>query len=197
MLDRGGGLLSLLDVGRVFVYRHVTARFMGGLQAGVNSAQALKLREDMFARFPFTPEAQAWLRRNVVIVVKDPHRDQGGGYWYADSRMVFLFTGQMEAALHEHAHAWWEFHGHRLPAADALIDAVVRLAVEPDPAYQDVQRLAHDYVNGIHTPDRDWAGMLVDRNDHEMFAGLASGTMGDLRKLPPYVRPYYRGLFVE
>jgi hypothetical protein len=38
--------------------------------------------------------------------------------------------------------------------------------------------------------------MLVDRNDWEMFAGLASGTMGDMRKLPPYVRKLYSGLFL-
>jgi hypothetical protein len=28
-----------------------------------------------------------------------------------------------------------------------------------------------------------------------MFAGLASGTMGDMRLLPPYVREFYVGLF--
>jgi hypothetical protein len=37
--------------------------------------------------------------------------------------------------------------------------------------------------------------MLVERNDWEMFAGLASGTMGDMRLLPPYVREFYVGLF--
>ena len=31
--------------------------------------------------------------------------------------------------------------------------------------------------------------------DWEIFAGLASGTMGDLQKLPPYVRRFYDGLF--
>jgi hypothetical protein len=35
----------------------------------------------------------------------------------------------------------------------------------------------------------------VDDNDWEMFAGLASGVMGDMRRLPPYVRRFYRGLF--
>ena len=37
--------------------------------------------------------------------------------------------------------------------------------------------------------------MLVEENDWEMFAGLASGTMGDMRLLPPYVRRFYAGLF--
>jgi hypothetical protein len=39
--------------------------------------------------------------------------------------------------------------------------------------------------------------MLVDGNDWEMFAGLASGAMGQLERLPPYVREFYRGLFDE
>ena len=33
--------------------------------------------------------------------------------------------------------------------------------------------------------------MLAERHDWEMYAGLASGTMADLRLLPPYVRPFY------
>ncbi len=37
--------------------------------------------------------------------------------------------------------------------------------------------------------------MLVEENDWEMFAGLDSGTMGDMRLLPPYVREFYMGLF--
>jgi hypothetical protein len=37
--------------------------------------------------------------------------------------------------------------------------------------------------------------MLVEKNDWEMFAGLASGVMGDMSLLPPYVRRLYAGLF--
>jgi hypothetical protein len=189
------GLLDVLQDVAVNVGRVVVARVVGGGQAGVNAPAALKLREDLFVQFPFTPEAARWLRENAGIAVKDFTSQRGGGYWYADQRLVLLFTAQMEAALHEHAHAWWEFHGHRLPAADDLIDAVIRLSQEPDPAYAATQKLAYDYVHGI--PAQHWAGMLVDRNDHEMFAGLASGTMGDMRKLPPYVRAFYNGLFVQ
>jgi hypothetical protein len=189
------GLLDALQDVVVNVGRVVVARVVGGEHTGVNAPAALKLREDLFAQFPFTPEAARWLRENAGIAVKDFTSQRGGGYWYADQRLVLLFTAQMEAALHEHAHAWWEFHGHRLPAADDLIDAVIRLSQEPDPAYAATQKLAYDYVHGI--PAQHWAGMLVDRNDHEMFAGLASGTMGDMRKLPPYVRAFYNGLFVQ
>ena len=191
------GLLDVLDGGRVFLVRRAMSLWMGGRPFAVNAPAALKLRDKLFAEYPFTPEAAAWLRQNTAIAVKDAARTQGGGYWYSGSRMVFLFTGQLEAALHEHAHAWWEFHGHGLPAADELIDALIRLAAEPDPAYQDMQRLARDYVHGIREPGRDWPGMLVDRNDHEIFAGLASGTMGNMAKLPPYMRVFYRGLFKQ
>jgi len=37
--------------------------------------------------------------------------------------------------------------------------------------------------------------LLVDSNDWEMFAGLASGTMGDMNLMPPYLRVFYQGLF--
>ncbi len=189
------GLVGLVQNAVLVVGREVLARFMGGAAAPVNAQEALRLRDDLLARYPFTPEAARWLRANASITVKDLASQRGGGYWYADQRLVFLYTAQMEAALHEHAHAWWEFHGHRQPAADDLIDAVIRLSQERDPAYAPTQKLAYDYVHGI--PAQHWAGMLADRNDHEMFAGLASGTMGDMRQLPPYVHAFYHGLFVQ
>ena len=74
-----------------------------------------------------------------------------------------------------------------------MMEAVVRLSVEKDPRYAATAKLAFDYVHGI--PAQNWAGMLVERNDWEMFAGLASGTMGDMGKLPRYVRVLYEGLF--
>jgi hypothetical protein len=33
-------------------------------------------------------------------------------------------------------------------------------------------------------------------NTTEMYASLASGSMSDLSKFPPYLRPYYSDLFV-
>jgi hypothetical protein len=41
-------------------------------------------------------------------------------------------------------------------------------------------------------------GMYVGLGaDWEIFAGLASGVMGDLSLLPPYVRRFYVGFFDE
>jgi hypothetical protein len=74
-----------------------------------------------------------------------------------------------------------------------MIEATIRLSQEKDPAYHDLQRLAFGYVHGI--PEQPWEGLLVTKNDWEMFAGLASGSMGDMRRLPPYVRELYAGLF--
>ncbi len=139
----------------------------------------------------FTPGAQKWLRENVNLRVDSLSSTSGGGYWAPDRREVRLFTAQHEAAVHELAHAWW--HDRRHTRKDEMIEATVRLSAEKDPRYSDSSHLAFGYVHGI--PEQNWAGMLVDRNDWEMFAGLASGTMGDMSKVPAYVRTLYEGLF--
>lgn len=174
-----------------------------GGRGGAQGDRARQFREELFAAFPFTVEAQEELRRDVTLVVHDVTTTSGGGYWWPDQRKVELFTAQYEAAIHEYAHVWW--HERRLADDNArrLMDAVQRLADEPDPRYAATSRLAHHYVYGIATqPDPNsptgyWRGMLVDENDWEMFAGLASGCMADTRLLPPYVRAFYQGLFRE
>lgn len=158
---------------------------------GEDSPPARRYLDEVFAYFPFTDEAQRWLRATVHLEVQDLTSTSGGGFWFPGQDRVQLFTAQYEAAIHELAHAWW--HYRRQGQEQALMDAVVRLAKEPDPRYQRVQRLAHDYVHGI--PEQDWAGMLVEHNDWEMFAGLASGIMADVRLLPDYVSQFYDGLF--
>lgn len=109
------------------------------------------------------------------------------------TREVRLFTGQEEAAVHELAHAWW--HDRRKGREDEMIEAVARLSAEPQPQYAVMASLAHGYAHGI--PEQGWEGLLVTRNDWEMFAGLASGSMGDMTLLPPYVRKLYVGLFEQ
>jgi hypothetical protein len=76
-----------------------------------------------------------------------------------------------------------------------MIEATVRLSAEHDERYAAMQSLAFGYVHGI--PEQPWEGLLVSRNDWEMFAGLASGSMGDMKLFPPYVRRLYRGLFLD
>lgn len=164
-------------------------RAFGGRSGGEKGEWAFV--GEVMRTYHFTPEAQAWLRANVNLRVDDMSGTSGGGYWTPNTREVLLFTAQHEAAVHELAHAWW--HDRRHAHKDKMIEATVRLSEERDPQYSATAKLAYDYVHGI--PEQNWAGMLVERNDWEMFAGLASGTMGDMRLLPPYVRELYAGLF--
>lgn len=148
-------------------------------------------RDEVLRRFPYTDEAREWLSTAIGFEVQDLGSTRGGGFWYPDQNKVFLFTAQYEAAIHELAHAWW--HTRRIGQEDALIEATIRLSEERDPRYGRLQGLAYGYIHGI--PEQNWAGMLVERNDWEMYAGMASGMMADLRLVPPYVRAFYAGMY--
>ena len=156
--------------------------------------------ESLFGRYPFSEEAIGFFR-TLRLEAGDLSAEWGGGFWWGDQRLVQIRGAQDEAAIHELAHAFWHDERERGANARELMEAVTRLADEPDPRYGHAQRLAHDYVHGIPTqadpssPTGYWRGMLVEENDWEMFAGLASGTMADMRLLPPYVRRFYSGLF--
>jgi hypothetical protein len=160
-------------------------------QTGEGNVAAWLLVDEVMRAHHFTTGAQEWLHANVNLRVDDMNSTSGGGYWKPTLGQVHLFTAQHEAAVHELSHAWW--HDRRQGHEDEMIEAVVRLSQETAPQYADTARLAFGYVHGI--PEQNWAGMLVERNDWEMFAGLASGTMGDMTKLPPYVRKMYEELF--
>ena len=54
------------------------------------------------------------------------------------------------------------------------------------------QGLAYGYIHGI--PGAELGGMLVERNDWEMYAGLASGMMADIRLVLVDVRHFYDGM---
>lgn len=174
-----------------------------GRRGPAPTQEVAAFRTDLFTRFPFRPDAAAWLEREIGLQVHDFQSTGGGGYWHPDTRHVELFSAQYEAAIHEYAHAWW--HDRRLAddAAVRLMVAVVHLSEETDPAYAHTAQLARYYVYGIRSqPDANsptgyWRGMLADGNDWEMFAGLASGCLADIRLLPPYVRSFFADLFVD
>ncbi|MGI8915282.1 MAG: hypothetical protein ACR2JY_16095 [Chloroflexota bacterium] len=158
-------------------------------------------RAELFTRFPFTPNAKHWLEREIALQVHDVTSSGGGGFWHPDRRLVELFSAQYEAAIHEYAHAWW--HNRRLldGAAVRLMVAVVHLSEATDPAFAVTSGLARHYIYGIrgqpdpNSPTGYWRGMLAEGNDWEMYAGLASGCMADIRLLPPDVRPFFADLF--
>ena len=147
---------------------------------------------DVLTRFPYTDEARHWLSTAISFEVQDLSSTRGGGFWIPDQHKVQLFTAQYEAAIHELAHAWW--HYRRQGREDAMIEATITLSKETDPRYARTAQLAYGYIHGI--PEQHWAGMLVERNDWEMYAGLASGMMADMRLIPPYVRVLYDGMYV-
>lgn len=155
------------------------------------SADVQDFLDDLYARFPFSAEAERWLRDCVRVEVADFLSMRGGGLFLPGRDRVVLNTAQYEAAIHELAHAWW--HVRRQGQQDELIAAVVRAASEPDLRFARIAGLAHGYVYGLH--DEGFPGLLQDRSDWEMFAGLASGCMADIRLLPPYLRSFYEGLF--
>jgi len=157
--------------------------------------------EDLFRRYDFTHQAVVYFR-SLRLEAGDLSDAWGGGFWWGDRGLVQVRGAQDEAAVHELAHAFWHEARERDDNARAIMDAVVRLSEETDPQYERAATLGRHYVHGIPTqPDPDsptgyWRGMLVEKNDTEMFAGLASGVMGDMNLLPPYVRRFYAGLFV-
>ena len=161
------------------------------ISAARNPAVAAYL-DEVLTTFTYTDAAKAWFRSAIAFEVENLESVSGGGFWYPDRNTVFLYTGQYEAAIHELAHAWWEERRPRLK--DDLIAATVALSEEADPRYQRMRRLTYGYVHGI--PEQNWPGMLVDRNDWEMYAGMASGMMADLRLVPPYVRVFYDEMYL-
>jgi hypothetical protein len=173
------------------IWRQARAATLMLPSAGRMSGDAERYLDEVFATFPYTAEAQAWLRGNIALTVQDLTSVRGGGYWDPAHNLVCLFTAQYEAAIHELAHAWW--HPRRLGQEEALIQATIALAAEPDPRYARLQGLAYGYIHGI--PEQHWPGMLVERNDWEMYAGLASGMMADLRLAPPSLRTFYAGMY--
>ena len=168
---------------------------------GARFPDGAAFRDDVLARYPFTDEARELLQ-TVRFEVKNLNQPVGGGGWYGpEARRIVLEGIQDEAAVHELAHAWADLAGfYRERAPDGppwpiwhrpFRAAVKRAADDPDPRYAGVQYLAHGYEYG--DPALNFPGMFD--NDPERFAGLASGTMGDTRKMPPYLAEYYRGLF--
>jgi hypothetical protein len=202
--------MSIIDLVRTFLDQlRALLRGAGRPQAQDQDVEAYL--DELFALFPFTDDARSWLRREVRVQIDDlTTTSGGGGGWYADQRLVRLHTAQYEAAIHELSHALWHTWRQDRAHRNAFVAAVQRLADDGDPQWARVQALARDYVHGIPDqpgfehgmllPEHEWGnggGPRGEWNDWEMYAGLASGCMADVRILPPYVRDYYGDLFRE
>jgi hypothetical protein len=197
--------MLFLDTVRGLVQRVADA--LGALAPAYEAGDYL---EEVFDRFPFTARAQEWLRQTIHLEVLDRTSTVGGGGWHPDQLLVRLHTAQYEAAIHELAHAFWEGQRRDRRTRDALVAAVQKLAEDADPRWDRVRALAGHYVRGIADqpgfetgmllPESEWGrggGPRGEWNDWEMYAGLASGCMADIRRLPLYLRPFYGDFFAE
>jgi hypothetical protein len=159
-----------------------------------------EFRDQVLNRYDFTSSARAILRQ-IPVEIRDLHNTSGGGGWYPGERRIVLNGIQDEACLHELAHAWADESGFYVdPHPDdpsrngrnfAYRRDVDRAATEPDPLFKRVAFLAWEYSHG--NPQTGFEGMK--EIDWERFAGLASGVMGDIRLMPPYLRRWYEPLF--
>ncbi len=158
-------------------------------------------RQHIFEDYRFTPAARQLLA-NTRIVIHNLHEPVGGGLWFGPVENRIELNGiQDEAAVHELAHAWADlsdFYDEQDPNGPpwktlnrTFRADVHRAAVENDPRYGSIAFLCGEYEFG--NPNTGFPGMF--ENDSERFAGLASGSMGDLLLMPPYVRRWYTGLF--
>lgn len=159
-----------------------------------------QFRDQVMERYDFTPAARAILQQ-IPVEIGDLTQPHGGGYWIPSDRKIVLNGIQDEACLHELSHAWADETGfyvdphpddsNRLGRHYAFRKDVDRAAVEVDPSYARVAFLAWEYTHG--NPKTGFEGMK--EIDWERFAGLASGVMGDIRLMPPYLRHWYEPLF--
>jgi hypothetical protein len=159
-------------------------------------------RRHIFEDYRFTSEAQRLLA-GTKIEILNMREPVGGGLWFGPvENRVELQGIQDEAAIHELAHAWADLSGFYTEYAPdwphwktrnlAFRADVHRCAEENDPAYPRISFICGEYEFG--NPQTGFPGMF--ENDSERFAGLASGCMGDLQLLPPYLRRWYEGLFL-
>lgn len=157
-------------------------------------------RNRVLERYDFAHDARAVLR-TIPVEVESLDEPRGGGYWIPGERRIFLNGIQDEACLHELAHAWadetWFYvdphpdDPGRAGRHYAFRRDVERAAAEPDPQFRRVAFLAWEYTHG--NPATGFPGMR--ELDWERFAGLASGVMGDIDLMPPYLRRWYEPLF--
>lgn len=159
-----------------------------------------QFRDRVLERYDFS-QAARYILQQIPVEVGDLTQPHGGGYWVPSERRIVLNGVQDEACLHELSHAWADETGfyvdphpddpNRLGRNAAFRRDVERAAVEPDDAFERVAFLAWEYSNG--NPRTGFEGMR--EADWERFAGLASGVMGDIRLMPPYLRRWYEPLF--
>lgn len=168
---------------------------------GSRYANGEAFKQAVMAAYGFTDAAKRVLGP-TRFDVRNLNAPDGGGFWYGpEENRVELFGVQAEAAIHELAHAWADLTGFydeysaewsAWPTLNRAFRADVhRVAEEQDPQYPRISFICGEYEFG--NPETGFPGMF--ENDAERFAGLASGSMGDPRTMPPAIRRWYSKLF--
>ena len=117
----------------------------------------------------------------------------GGGCTHMDPphRMIVRLNGrQDEACVHECAHVYRHILIEQGEWDAAGIVGAMQAESEAAPGdYPRIRQLCRDYRWGVG----DWSGMMTASgwNDSEIWAGLASGSMGDMSLYPPRLRRLY------
>lgn len=138
----------------------------------------------------------------VRWTVEDWAHTTGGGlcYWANPPKRIHikLHGTQAEACLHEFAHAYRVALLTSHPPSwfgEHLVLAFLAEAEAAPGEYSRIRQLCRDYRYGFG----EWRGMWnADAgawNDSEIWAGLASGGMGDLSLYPPRLRRVYERFY--
>ena len=176
-------------------------------QLGVIDPSALDARtwsKDVMREYGFRDDAQSLLLDKCNFFIEDPFSTRGGGWcrfgYGGDRTTVYLYTGQPEAAVHEMAHAWWfliEVNNaeRKNLLISRLIAYLLHQSEQPLDSFATVRNLCRVYRYG----NEIWSGMWMSQynrwNHDEIFAGLASGTMGNLTMYPYDLRRIYTQMF--
>jgi len=166
-----------------------------------NVQECDQFQQRVIADYGFTPEASEYLSTVPFIMANEnwnPAVD-GGAHWHPDSREIHASYFQDEAAVHEMAHAWYDYNNGTQEWGEDLAQATIRLSqMDPQqyPQYAQAIAEADKYVNTLHWAD---PSNPDDHCAYELYASFASFTMGQYqtgpRQLPEFMWKFYESLF--
>lgn len=155
---------------------------------------------DVMRRYRVRPEAIDAILAASDWEIHDPNSVSGGGTVYPagpNRWRVVLYTAQEEACLHEAAHVWLY-----LNCTNELVAMLIDMMfIESDkrhmPRWKPFRELMATYRWG---DGNGWPGMWLGEpynrwNEHELWAGGASFSMGDVTQYPPTARRLYERMF--
>lgn len=147
----------------------------------------------------FRSSAADQIMAHSTFAIRDLNSAAGGGTVLPAGRQrwdVKLDSVQHEACVHECAHVWWFLNQDDESTKTLITQVEMQADLAHLPGYERVRNLCKTYIygDGSGFPGM-WVGEPYNRwNADEIFAGLASGTMGDLSLFPPGLQAIYGGM---